>query len=331
LPKVLGKGILDERSSIRKAIVTGQRVEPSETVLVIGDRQRDVLLGVTPLRDGYLLSLADVTQLKEVDRLKSDIVANVSHEFRTPLAIIKAYAELLMDDQEETLAASRHEFLAIIDAETDRLAAMVSGLLDLARLEASAGAIAMSPVRIGDILDEAVALLQPEAQARDIVVNVDMPSELSAMRGNRDLLLTLMRNLLGNAIKFSYDGGRVAVRVRQDDHSLILQVTDQGIGIAEDDKAHLFEKFYRGSTAKNAGIRGTGLGLVLIKAAVEAHHGTIDVESELGRGTSFTVSLPVSNGSEPADGLGYADSASSAQELFGSLALPVSANSFAGA
>ena len=137
---------------------TGQRVVPREVALVAGDRPRDVLLGVTPLRDGYLLSLADVTQLKEVDRLKSDIVANVSHEFRTPLAIIKAYSELLMDDQQGGTAASRHEYLAIIDAETDRLAGMVSGLLDLARLEAGRGAITMVPVCLGEVVTEVVTL-----------------------------------------------------------------------------------------------------------------------------------------------------------------------------
>ena len=113
-------------------------------------------------------------------------------------------------------------------------------------------------------------------------------------------MITLVRNLLGNAIKFSREGGRVDVVARQEENSVILQVADQGIGMSEDDIGHLFEKFYRGSTAKDAGIRGTGLGLVLTKQAVEAHGGTISVESRLGSGTCFTVSLPVANGAGPA-------------------------------
>jgi PAS domain S-box-containing protein len=300
LKDVLGPGIQNEKSSLRRAMTTGQRVPPREETLVAGDRRHDVLLGATPLRDGYLLSLADVTQLKEVDRLKSDIVANVSHEFRTPLAIIKAYAELLMDDSQGGMAASRHEYLAIIDAETDRLASMVSALLDLARLEASRDAIIMAPVRLGDIITEVVDRLRPQARVRDLMVSVDIVRDLPTLQANRELLIALVSNLLGNAIKFSRSGGRVDVVARYADNLAILQVSDDGIGMSENDMEHLFEKFYRGSTAKAAGVRGTGLGLVLSKQAVEAHGGTISARSRLGHGTCFTVTLPVPNGDGPA-------------------------------
>ena len=151
LSDILGQSALGERGSLRRAITTGERVAPREETLIAGERRRDVLLGVTPLRDGYLLSLADVTQLKEVDRLKSDIVANVSHEFRTPLAIIKAYAELLLDE-ERGWPIVRREYLSVIDAETDRLTGMVSDLLDLARLEAGGGMHHQARVRLADII-----------------------------------------------------------------------------------------------------------------------------------------------------------------------------------
>ena len=160
-----GQSILGERGSLRRAITTGERVAPGGD-LVVGERRRDVLLGVTPLRDGYLLSLADVTQLKEVDRLNSDIVANVSHEFRTPLAIIKAYTELLMDEEPDEPVTVRIEYLSVIDAETDRLTGMVSSLLDLARLEAGQGAVAMTTVDLHEVVDEALDLLLPQAHAR---------------------------------------------------------------------------------------------------------------------------------------------------------------------
>ena len=298
LSDILGQSILGERGSLRRAITTGERVAPRGETLVIGERRRDVLLGATPLRDGYLLSLADVTQLKEVERLKSDIVANVSHEFRTPLAIIKAYTELLMDEEPDEPTTVRSEYLSVIDAETDRLTGMVSSLLDLARLEAGQGAVAMTTVDLREVVDESLDLLLPQAHARQIQVDLDVPGDLLPLYGNRDLLITMTRNLLGNAIKFSRAGSSVAVLARQVDDAVILQVTDHGIGIPEHELPHLFEKFYRGAAAREAGIRGTGLGLVLVKQAVDAHGGAIAVESESGNGARFTITLPGCNRAE---------------------------------
>jgi PAS domain S-box-containing protein len=297
LGEVFDPSIVGESSLLRKAMTTGERVPPTEQTLVRGERRRDVLLGVAPLPDGYLLSLADITQLKELDRLKSDIIANVSHEFRTPLAIIKAYAELLMDPEQDQAVETQHEFLTIIDAETDRLAGMVSDLLDIARLEAGRGNMARAFVQIEDVIADVLSLLQFQAHGRDVTLQVDVPPALPALLGNKDVLMTLVRNLLGNAIKFSRPGGAVDVIARQNGGALVLQVIDRGIGIAAEDLPHLFEKFYRAKAAQDAGIRGTGLGLVLVKQAVEAHGGTIAVESQRGEGTRFTVTLPV-----PADG-----------------------------
>jgi signal transduction histidine kinase len=128
------------------------------------------------------------------------------------------------------------------------------------------------------------------------VVRIDIASDLPTVQANRDLMIALISNLLGNAIKFSRDGGKVDVIARHENDFVLLQVIDQGIGMSEEDLGHLFEKFYRGSSAKDAGVRGTGLGLVLSKQAVEVHGGTISVESRLGHGTCFTVSLPIGYG-----------------------------------
>ena len=164
LSDVLDPSVAGEGSLLRRSMMTGERVSPTEQTLIRGDRRRNVLLGVAPLPDGFLLSLADITQLKELDRLKSDIIANVSHEFRTPLAIIKAYAELLMDPDQDQAVETRHEFLTIIDAETDRLAGMVSDLLDIARLEAGMGTMARARVRISDVVEDVLAMLRFQAR-----------------------------------------------------------------------------------------------------------------------------------------------------------------------
>ena len=214
------------------------------------------------------------------------------------MAIIKAYTELLMDEEPDEPITVRSEYLSVIDAETDRLTGMVSSLLDLARLEAGQGAVAMTTVDLREVVDEALDLLLPQAHARQIQVDVDVPGDLPPLHGNRDLLITMTRNLLGNAIKFSRAGGSVTVLARQVDDAEILQVTDHGIGIPEDEMSHLFEKFYRGAAARDAGIRGTGLGLVLVKQAVDAHGGAIAVESEPGNGARFTITLPGWNKAE---------------------------------
>jgi signal transduction histidine kinase len=143
------------------------------------------------------------------------------------------------------------------------------------------------------VVTEVVKLLQSQARAHDLTVHVNVARNLPLLRANRELLINLVRNLLSNALKFSRPGGRVELTARQQENFLIFQVSDQGIGISADETAHLFEKFYRGATAKAAGIRGTGLGLVLTKEAVMAHGGTISVESQLGLGTCFTITLPV--------------------------------------
>ena len=192
----------------------------------------------------------------------------------------------------------RSEYLSVIDAETDRLTGMVSSLLDLTRLEAGQGAVAMTTVDLREVVDEALDLLLPQAHVRQIQVDVNVPGDLPPLHGNRDLLITMARNLFGNAIKFSRAGGSVTVLARQVDDAVILQVTDHGIGIPEGELSHLFEKFYRGAAARDAGIRGTGLGLVLVKQAVEAHGGAIAVESESGNGARFTITLPGCNKAE---------------------------------
>jgi len=154
----------------------------------------------------------------------------------------------------------------------------------------------MLPTSLGEVVTDVAKMLQTQARLHNLVMNVDVPRDLPLLRANRELLITMIRNLLGNAVKFSPDGGRVDVSARQQGNLVLVKVADQGIGISEEDLPHLFEKFYRGAAAKAAGIRGTGLGLVLTKQAVEVHGGTISVASQLGRGTCFTLSLPVDGG-----------------------------------
>lgn len=256
---------------------------------------RDALMGVAPLRPGYLISLLDVTALKEVDRLKSEIVANFSHELRAPLTSIKAYTELLLHfhDRHEALP---QQFLSIVDQETDRLTDLVNDVLDLSRLEAGRPQMEHAAVSLPALIEEIVTVTRAQAAHRQIDIGVEVAPGIPRAWGDRQLLGLILRNLIVNAVKYNKPGGSVMVMLdttsRDEAIWLRLRVRDSGIGIPADAMPHLFEKFYRVSSTTESGIQGTGLGLPLVKAAVEAHGGEIRVVSEIGDGTEFTVLLP---------------------------------------
>ena len=292
LTDLFGPDLLAEASPLSMVMATGERSDPVESTLVGRNGARDILLGVTPIREGYLLNFADITRLKDVDRLKTNIVANVSHELRAPLASIKAYAELLLDNLEGDDTALRHRFLSIIDQETDWLTELINDLLDLSRLESEPYAAEKDLLSVSEIVESVVALLDIQVHKKGVAVRCEAPRDLPLVMADKELMTILVKNLVSNAVKYSAEGGRIEVVVRNAGSRLILEVADQGIGIPSEDLPHLFTKFYRSGVAKEYGIRGTGLGLVLAKEAVDIHGGTIEVESQLGVGTRVTVGLP---------------------------------------
>jgi PAS domain S-box-containing protein len=299
--ELLGKRLMDifepelwaEESLLAQVMATGERVAPVEAHLVGRNHSRDILLGVTRIGEDYLLNFSDITDLKEVDRLKSSIVANVSHEFRAPLASIKAYTELLLDDLEGEDRALRHRFLSVIDGEADRLTELITDLLDLSRFESRQFEAQMDLLSIAEIVEGVIARPDVQLLNSEVTVDSDIAADLPPILADKELIEVLVKNLVSNAVKFSTEGGRVEVKVRKVGDDLVLQVADWGMGIPPEDLPHLFTKFFRSGSAKESGIRGTGLGLVLAKEAADIHGGVIDVESELGTGTRFTVTLPI--------------------------------------
>jgi len=299
LAEVFGPQLTAAGGAVARAVESGQKVPPQETTLAAKQGEKDILLGVTPLigpghtLSQYLLSFADVSKLKEVDRLKSNIVANVSHELRTPLSSIKAYTELLLLGAEADNPALRQEWLAVIDRESDRLASLINNLLELSRLESEYLDLKKMPLQLDAVVAEVVATLSVQAEKRAIQIEQTMQPNLPPLVAEVGLIRSIVRNLLSNAIKFSHEGGRVRVTVGQDGESITLAVQDEGIGIPEEAIPHLFTKFYRVQSAETAGMQGTGLGLALAKEAVEVHGGHIEVRSKVGQGTVFTVTIPL--------------------------------------
>ena len=298
IDQVFGEEIIASGSPLLRATQTGEKVLPVVTTLRGKQGSKAVLLGVAPVSSiersalHYLLSLADVSRLKEVDRLKSDVVANVSHELRGPLASIKVYTELLLEAGDEMDAKVRRNWLSILDQKTDLLTDLVTEFLDLSRLESGRIEVARAPLEVDRVIRDVVELLRGRAEHRQINIELEMPPGLSRLLADEDLITIVVKNLVGNAIKFSHEGGNVRISVTQDSESTSFCVEDEGIGIPRDAIPHLFTRFFRVSSDASARVQGTGLGLVLAKEAVVAHGGRIEVESVLGEGSRFTVTLP---------------------------------------
>jgi two-component system phosphate regulon sensor histidine kinase PhoR len=266
-------------------------------VRIEGPKPRVLQISAVALHDarggaaGAVLVFHDVTQLRQLEAMRQDFVANVSHELRTPLSLIKSAAETLIDGGRNDPAVTTR-FLEIIDKHASRLTLLIDDLLLLARLDS--GRIEINPQAVSlrsaaqDALDDAVLL----AQARKTALENHVPAEVMTLAAP-ERLRQVLANLIDNAIKYGRPEGRVAVGGRiLDDSWVELTVKDDGPGIAPDALNRIFERFYRVDKARSREQGGTGLGLAIVKNVVQAHGGDVRVESTLGAGTEFFITLP---------------------------------------
>jgi len=243
---------------------------------------------------GVVTILHDLTREREISQMKSDFVSKASHELRTPLSSIRAYVEMLVDG-EATDEESRREFYSIIQNETDRLGRLIDNMLNISRIEAGIVQIEREPVDIKQLIDRAVATLEPQASAKSIAVHTKKAPVDLTVEGDSDMLYQVVLNLLSNAVKYTPDGGRVTVAADSDNltRTVLLSVSDTGLGIPPDALPKLFDKFFRVENYKRVA-KGTGLGLSLCKHIVETvHHGQVGVESKLGLGSRFWCTIPM--------------------------------------
>ncbi len=245
--------------------------------------QLSVLSGI-----GYGAVMQDISRLKELDHIKSEFVAIVSHDLRTPLTTIRGYVSLL--SRVGPLNEQQQEFVDRVEHNMTSVVELIQDLLDIGRIEAGLD-WEMRPTPLDEIVLEAVEQLRPNAELQRHALTVNVTTVAPAW-GNGRRLEQIMVNLLMNAIKYTPDGGRIDVTLREDGDFLVLQVCDSGIGISVEDQHRIFDKFYRVESGATQGIGGSGLGLAIVKAITEKHAGRVWVESEPGQGSTFTVLLP---------------------------------------
>ena len=242
---------------------------------------------------GTVNVLHDITALKEMDRMKSDFVNQVSHELRAPLAAIKQQHTVLLEGLAGELTPKQEELLSRAQARMQGLLDMVSDLLDVAKIESGHVVQQQVPLNLQGTLKETVELMHPKAKEQGISVELRVQSDLPLIQADSRGMEEIFTNLLSNAINYSPDGGTVTVSAVSHGGYLEVRVSDTGIGISDDEIYKIFDKFYRVKDPQTRNVVGTGLGLAIVRAIVEAHRGSVEVESEPGVGTTFRVFLPI--------------------------------------
>ncbi len=241
---------------------------------------------------GYLFVATDVTQALEVSRLKDEFVGLISHELRTPLSSILGYLELMRDDADDPLSDEQMMYLGIAERNAHRLLRLMGDLLFTAQVGANSFNIERSEVDIAPVVRASIESASPVAVAQGVTIVEDVDDEFALVSGDPTRIGQAIDNLLSNAIKFTPRGGNVTIAVSSDGDEIVVRLTDTGMGIPANELDQLFSRFFRASTATRAAVPGVGLGLTITKAIIDAHGGSLDVESEVGVGTTFIVRLP---------------------------------------
>lgn len=260
---------------------------------------RELQLYSTPVHgaDGHYLGrlyvFRDVTREREVDRMKTEFVSLVSHELRTPLTSIKGFTDLILDGDAGDITDEQREYLGTVKKNADRLVALINDLLDISRIESGRIQIDKQPVSLKEIVDLVVATLAPQIQQKSQTLTVTVDAGLPPMACDRDRIIQVVTNLLSNAHKYTPYGGALYVAATREGDFVRVAVTDNGSGISLEDQKKLFTKFYRVDSSLTRQVGGTGLGLSIVKSIVELHGGRVAVESEIGKGSTFSFTVPI--------------------------------------
>jgi PAS domain S-box-containing protein len=251
---------------------------------------------VRPLRKedspGAVITIEDVTQQRVADAARNSFVAQATHELRTPLTNMRLYLETALEDGEKDPAV-RARCLNVVNLEARRLERMVGEMLSVAEIEAGSLKIRRDDVRLDKLFEEIEADFRAQAEEKKIVMEMQLPPKFPVVMGDRDKLALAVHNVVGNALKYTPQGGRVTIAAREEGKFFVVDVSDTGIGIAPSEQALVFDKFYRSKDARVSKITGTGLGLALAREVTRLHGGDVTVASEVDKGSTFTVTVPL--------------------------------------
>ncbi len=249
---------------------------------------------ITPFQVGdatnYLLLIQDLTELRRLQIVRRDFVSNISHELRTPLASMKAVVETLQGGAMEDKKAARR-FLRRAANEVDTMTQMVEELQELSRIESGQASLTLQMVQAADLILPAVERLSSQAERKGLELLVDIPGQMPAILADPQRISQVLTNLIHNAVKFTPEGGMIAIRVSHNHDEAAIEVEDTGVGIPKEDLPRIFERFYKADRARSSG--GTGLGLSIARHLVAAHGGKMQVKSKLNKGSVFTFTLPL--------------------------------------
>ncbi len=286
--------------AVVQQVLGGQETAGSEVTLAsavsAGGAQRNFVVTAAAIRAdetrGAVLVLHDISELRRLERVRRDFVANVSHEFKTPLTAIQGFAETLLGGALDDKAHRTH-FVEIIRDHSARLARLTDDLLKLSFIEAGKLELEFAPVNVIALIEACAETTRLKAEQKQLTLAVECDSALPQVRGDARRLAEVLQNILDNAVQYTPLGGSISVRAAVEGGQVRIAVRDTGIGIPQEDQQRIFERFYRVDAARSREAGGTGLGLSIAKHLVEAHGGLIEVESEVGRGSTFSILLPL--------------------------------------
>jgi two-component system phosphate regulon sensor histidine kinase PhoR len=278
-------------------IIEGKQQLATEEITVNAPEEKVLKVNGVPIMrnnrlEGAILVFHDITELRHLEKVRQDFVANVSHELRTPISSIKGYAETLLEGALEDKDNAK-EFISIIYQDSNRLASLINDLLDLSKIESGKMKMNFVPLDPVSVIKRAVTVIENQAKAKSISIKLDIPVDMPKIKADETRFSQVMINLLDNAIKYSSEGGLVTISAKVNDTALQIDISDTGIGISEKDLSRIFERFYRVDKARSRELGGTGLGLSIVKHIVSAHGGQVWVKSELGKGSTFSFTIPL--------------------------------------
>jgi two-component system, OmpR family, phosphate regulon sensor histidine kinase PhoR len=273
----------------------------SREIFYLYPDEKYYLVNVIPLDSPdkeLIVVMFDITDFKRLEKIKADFIANVSHELRTPLTAIKGYTETLEEEAYETPEDQKH-FLKIIKRHTDRLINIVSDLLVLSEVESRDSVSKenssndLEEININEVIKSSLEALRSKASEKEIEVTFDAKNDAYKVKANRFLLEQMFINLIDNAVKYTPENGKIDIRVSNSDSQVLTEIADTGIGIPKEHISRIFERFYRVDKTRSRNLGGTGLGLSIVKHIVIMHGGKIEVQSEEGKGSKFSISIPI--------------------------------------